>query len=53
MKLAFQLIACWVAFSCVVGPLLTWAFFGADRLTRDSAAPDDVDDIDAPSLSVV
>ena len=50
MKLAFQLIACWVAFSCVVGPVLTWAFFRADRLTRDNAEPDD---IDAPSLSIV
>ena len=35
MKLAFQLIGLWVAFSCVVGPLLTWWFFRGARLARD------------------
>jgi hypothetical protein len=40
MKLAFQMIACWLVFSCVMGPLLTWAFFRRDRLERDSGTND-------------
>lgn len=44
MKLAFQLIGCWVVFSCVMGPLFSWAFFWGERLARDHAGPVDVVD---------
>ena len=41
MKLAFQLIACWLVFSCVMGPLFSWAFFWGERLARDESGSDD------------
>lgn len=41
MKLAFQLLACWLVVSCAVGPLFTWAFFWGERVARDEAAPAD------------
>jgi hypothetical protein len=41
MKLAFQLIACWLVFSCVVGPIFSWAFFRGERLARDQPGPVD------------
>jgi hypothetical protein len=41
MKLAFQLIACWLMVSCVVGPLFSWAFFWGERLARDETEPVD------------
>jgi len=37
MKVAFELIACWVVFSCVIGTFSTWAFFRGERLARDEA----------------
>jgi hypothetical protein len=49
MKIAFELIACWVALSCIASPFLTWAFFRGERFVRDSAEPADI----APNLSVV
>jgi hypothetical protein len=39
MKLAFQLMACWLAFSCIFGPLFSWAFFRGERLARDKTGP--------------
>jgi hypothetical protein len=35
MKLALELIAAWVVFSCIAGPLLTWAFFRPERFARE------------------
>ena len=49
MKLAFQLLACWLVVSCVVGPLFSWAFFWGERLARDE--PGSVDA--APPLELV
>ena len=49
MKLAFQLIACWLVVSCVVGPLFSWAFFWGERLARDETEPVD----SAASLGLV
>ena len=36
MKLVFEIIGCWILFSCVVGPCLTWAFFYSERRARDA-----------------
>jgi hypothetical protein len=44
MKLAFQLLACWLVVSCVVGPLFTWAFFWGERVARDGAKSADMVD---------
>jgi hypothetical protein len=38
MKLTLQLLACWLAFSCIFGPLFSWAFFRGERLARDGGA---------------
>jgi hypothetical protein len=34
MKLVLEMIGCWILFSCVVGPCLTWAFFYSERRAR-------------------
>jgi hypothetical protein len=42
MKLALELIACWVVFSCAAVPVLTWAFFRTERLARDKLIAGDI-----------
>ena len=31
-----EVVLLWVAFSCMAGPLLAWAFFRQHRLERDA-----------------
>ena len=47
MKIALELVAAWVAFSCIAGPFLTWAFFRAERFAREGV------EMAAPDLSIV
>jgi hypothetical protein len=42
MKLALELIACWVVFSCAAVPVLTWAFFRTERVARDKLIAGDI-----------
>ena len=53
MKVAFQLIACWVLFSCLVAPCLTWAFFRRYRAERDRHNLAQQDERQPPSSIVI